>query len=234
MTGISCLHEVPLKEWLSSGKPVKFLGDNVDFGKVVRDIRSDHRKSLVHMYSLLVLRHRVHDPSLATTGSTTDLINIEATAFLPDQEIIDDITMNLTVLAGRILCENIKCMKPLAKVVPNHIPHEYSDAMSEKSEAFFLDVLEKNEAKSADMLVIMKTMHDYLGEDFPNDNKVLSGGDQLTCERQSCAQKHVMDGDVPRDRLELVEPVTEDWHTLMCFLKVRGLLLRLHRHMNTK
>ena len=66
------------------------------------------------------------------------------------------------------------------------------------------------------MLVIMKTMHDYFGEDFPNDNKVLSGGDQLTCERQSCAQKHVMDGDVP---IELVEPVTEDWHTLMCFLR---------------
>ena len=71
------------------------------------------------------------------------------------------------------------------------------------------------------MLVIMKTMHDYLGEDFPSDKKVLSGGDQLTCERQSFAQKHVMDGDVPRDRLELVEPVIEDWHTLMCFLKVR-------------
>ena len=147
MTGISCLHEVPLKEWLSSGKSVKFVGDNVQFGKVVRDIRSDHRKSLVHMYSLLVVRHRVHDPSLATTGSSADLINIKATAFLPDEEIIDDITMNLTVLAGRIICENIQWLKPLAKVVPNHIPHEYSDAMSEKSEAFFLDVLEKKRSQ---------------------------------------------------------------------------------------
>ena len=70
------------------------------------------------------------------------------------------------------------------------------------------------------MLDIMKTMHDYLGGEFPCDKKVLSGGDQFTCERQCCIQKHVMDGDTPTDRLELVEPVIEDWHTLMCFLKV--------------
>ena len=34
------------------------------------------------------------------------------------------------------------------------------------------------------------------------------------------AQHHVMDGDTPHDRLQLLEPQTEDWHTLMCFLGV--------------
>ena len=125
--------------------------------------------------------------------------------------------MNLTVLAGRIICENTQCLKHLAHVMPSHIPHEYSNIMSTKSETFFLDVLQKNETISADML---DKMNDYLGEDFPCDMKVLSGGDQLTCERQCCSQKHVMHGDTPKERLELVEPVIEGWHTLMCFLKV--------------
>ena len=49
---------------------------------------------------------------------------------------------------------------------------------------------------------------------------MLSGGDQLTCERHYCAQRHLMVGDTPRDCLRLFEPVCEDWHALMCFLMV--------------
>ena len=45
-------------------------------------------------------------------------------------------------------------------------------------------------------------------------------GDQLTCERQVGAKRHMMDGDTPRDRLDKFEPVTEDWHALMSFLGV--------------
>ena len=70
-------------------------------------------------------------------------------------------------------------------------------------------------------------MHEYLGEEFPSKKKVLSGGDQLTCERQVCAQRHMMDGNNPRDRLAFLEPVCEDWHCLMCFLGVS-----LHVHAN--
>ena len=42
--------------------------------------------------------------------------------------------------------------------------------------------------------------------------KVPSGGDLLTCEWQRCAQNHVLDGDTPKERLELLLPVIEDWH----------------------
>ena len=78
----------------------------------------------------------------------------------------------------------------------------------------------KNEVKHSDMVDIMKIQQSYLGDDFPETKKVLSGGDQLTCERQYCAQRHLMDRDTPRDRLQLFEPVCEDWHALMSFLMV--------------
>ena len=214
------MYEAPLKEWISSSLPIKFIGDNVDRHKDVRDIRSDHHKSLVNMYSLLVVHPRACGPDLSTTGSTSKLIHLQASAFLPTEVDIQEIKMNLTFLAGRIICTYIKCLKHLSGVVPNHILHDYSNAMAEKSDTYFLDVLTKNEAKHADMVEIMQSMQGSLGEDFPSDKRVLSGGDQLTCERQSCAQRHLMDGDTPRDRLQLVEPVNEDWHALMCFLKV--------------
>ena len=220
VSDISSMHEAPLKKWISSGLPIKFIGDNVDKRKDVRDIRSNHHHSLVHMYSLLVIRPRAYDSSLSTTGSTENLHKLDASSFLPTAEEINAIKMNLTVLAGRILCAYIKCLNQCAEVVPQHIPHQYSDSMAEKSDTYFLDVLTKNEARHADMVEIMQAMQGYLGEDFPCDKRVLSGGDQLTCERQACAQRHLMDGDTPRERLQLVEPITEDWHALMCFLKV--------------
>ena len=41
---------------------------------------------------------------------------------------------------------------------------------------------------------------------------MLCGGDQLTCERQVGAKRHMMDGDTPSDRLDEFEIQTEDWH----------------------
>jgi hypothetical protein len=90
--------------------------------------------------------------------------------------------------------------------------------MAEKSEVAVIDILHKNEACHVDMLDIMKAQQSYLGDEF--DDRVLSGGDQLTCERQRCAQLHVMDSDTKAERLELLEPVVEDWYAFMIFLEV--------------
>lgn len=72
------------------------------------------------------------------------------------------------------------------------------------------------------MLDIMESLQSYLkiGAEFQESLKVLSGGDQLTCEKEMGAQRHIMDGDTPHDQLQLLEPQCEHWHTLMCFLGV--------------
>ena len=89
--------------------------------------------------------------------------------------------------------------------------------MSQKS---VLDVLMKNENCHSDIVDIMTTMQGYLGKEYPSEKRVASGGDHLTCERQLGAQRHMMDGDTPRERLELLEPQAEDWHCLVCVLGV--------------
>ena len=52
---------------------------------------------------------------------------------------------------------------------------------------------------------------------------VLSGRAYLTCERQVGAQRHVMCGNTSRDRLEILEPVVEDWHCLVCLIGVSNI-----------
>ena len=78
----------------------------------------------------------------------------------------------------------------------------------------------KNEASHSGMVKIMQHQQSFGNESFPEGHCILSGGDHLTCERQVAAKRHLMDGDTRRERLELLEPQGEDWHTLMTFLLV--------------
>lgn len=217
---ISRLHTRPLAKWISDNILIKFWGDNVDKKRGARDVRSDHHGSLLHMYSILAGRSRIPPSDLSHTGCVVNLSSLPADTFLPTSEDIVEVKKNLIVIVARIITKYIDSLSPLAKSVTQHIEHQYSAEMSQKSEVIVLDVLMKNEASRADMLDIMNHIQGYLGKGFPSDKRVLSGGDQLTCERQVGAQRHVMDGNTIQERLGLLEPVTEDWHCLVCLLSV--------------
>ena len=92
--------------------------------------------------------------------------------------------------------------------------------MGTKSEVVVVDVLMKNESKHSDMIDILSQMHEYLGQNYPSDHRIPSGGDHLPCEWQVGSQRYTMDGDTVRERLGLLEPVTEDCHCLVCLLSV--------------
>lgn len=127
---------------------------------------------------------------------------------------------NLVTLVSRILTTYFPALAFLARVVPKHILHKYSKKMSEKSEVVVLDILMKNETVHKDMLDIMNVMHGYLGDSYPQERRVVSGGDHLTCERQIGAQRHMMDGNTLQEKVELLEPVAEDWHCQLCIITV--------------
>ena len=42
----------------------------------------------------------------------------------------------------------------------------------------------------------------------------------MTCEREEGAQRHMMCGNTVKDRLELLRPVPQDWHSLMALVGV--------------
>lgn len=70
------------------------------------------------------------------------------------------------------------------------------------------------------MIDILRTLQQYLGDDYDSTRKVACGGDQLTCERQVGAQRLSSCANTPAERLELLEPVTEDRHCLVSLLRV--------------
>ncbi len=75
--------KAPIAEWIHNHK---YLSDNVDKHKGVRDIRSDHYGKLIHMYSLLTVKSRVSIDAGLTVS--TALSSLSATSFLPTKEDI--------------------------------------------------------------------------------------------------------------------------------------------------
>ncbi len=65
---------------------------------------------------------------------------------------------------------------------------------------------------------------------------ILTGGDLLTTARARGSQRIRKCGERPKDRLEGILPVCEDWHAKMCLLGVScflcTLLLRIVNHLN--
>ena len=122
------------------------------------------------------------------------------------------------MLVSRVLCKYIKVLKSYKRSLVKHIPNSHSSKMACKSEIAVLDVLHKNETRSADKVDIMREQQSYLGEGCTHT--VLSGGDHVSCERQQGSKRHVMDSDTQTGRLELLEPCVEDWHCLLSILGV--------------
>ena len=218
VTDISKRHEAPIHQWIKSGSPFKFVGDNVDKKKGVRDLRSDNRSELKHMFSLLAVKGRVTPPPRPSHFVPVSLTSLPVSHFLPSESDVSAVRQNLIVLVSRVLCQYIKCLNSQKRSVVTHIPHVHSSEMATKSEVVVLDVLHKNETLHADMVDIMKEEQSYLGG--KSDLTVISGGDQVTCERQRCSQQHMMDADTRSGRLELLEPCVEDWHCLLSVLGV--------------
>ena len=220
MDDVSKLHTVPIQRWISDGVVFKFWGDNLDKQQHVRDPRSDHQNEMLHMFSLVVGKSCTPAPELSFTGQLSQLKDSSSGYFLPKSSDVAAVKNNLVTLVARILTEYFPSLAHFSKVVAKHIPHRYSAQMCRRSDVSVLDVLMKNEAKHKDMLDIMNTLQDYLGENYPDDRPVLSGGDQITCERQVGAQRHMMCGNSVKERLENLKPVVEDWHCLVAFIAV--------------
>lgn len=156
-----------------------------------------HQGKMLDMFTMIVGRSRTPAPELSHEGQVSSLDEVPADFFIPNSSDIERAKANLVTLVARKLTRHITGLVRFAKVVPKHILHVYSKEMAEKSEVFALDVL---------------------GEGYDEVRRVACGGDQLTCERQVGAQRHMMCGNTFVERLGLLEPVTEDWHCLVSLL----------------
>ncbi|KAL5463740.1 hypothetical protein EMCRGX_G032667 [Ephydatia muelleri] len=169
--------------------------------------------------------------------SMPDKTEIAATLLpsLNDDQILKE---NVAILVSRILTNNLKFFRlTFQELIQWHIKHPYYKEMSSKSLVVPLGILLKNENKASDMIGIVNHIHHYVpavpdiqeqvlstGETVDVDqtslHTILFGGDQLTCARARSAIDNKLNSQTPHKRFMGIEPVIEEWHTKVNFLRV--------------
>lgn len=126
-------------------------------------LTSEKRNQDLHLFTSNVIFSRI-----ATTDMSNTKPNVEANKLTADDVLLtsgslkqERLAYAYSVLLARILCK-LPAFQSYKKLIPEHLPHEYSKKMEAKSLVYPLPIQFRNEAKHEDCLCIMDTYEDQL------------------------------------------------------------------------
>ena len=130
---------------VTEGKVYRGTGDNWDLKILKGHMRKEIQNDDLHLFASNLIENRVsfnHLPNDKPKGNLKELSRN---------------TFSLNVNELNELNEFLPKFKFLKAVIPQHIPHEYSQQMSQKSTVVSLPIINANEAKYEDCVTILRT-----------------------------------------------------------------------------
>ena len=111
----------------------QIIGDNVDLRVYpthfsLTSILKEH-----HWFNLYAIKNRIHREHLANDKASADVSTLSLTTWLPSIDDCVCLRDQFIVLVSRIFVAKFKAFSVCSDVVQDHIPHQYSKEMSEKS-----------------------------------------------------------------------------------------------------
>ena len=86
-----------------------------------------------HQYAVLSRTSTSNPFSDNSKELQNNISDIQLVDLLPNKDVQQRLKNRWAVLVSRVICKYITPLKPLQDVVLHHIPHAYSNEMSEKS-----------------------------------------------------------------------------------------------------
>lgn len=205
--------------------PVEIIGDNFDWTKKPSSMTKTRQVQSYYWFLMLGVQRRVVNYDLPDDCPKADILNVPNSQFVPDREECDCLENDMVFHIVKAATKYIPALQSLQKCVPANIDHPYVEECSRKSNFSILDLLDKSENKSEDMITILEHIHDnYISHSQGEDPKVIKkkvfGGDVLTNERAYSAQLAMLNSPNDVDRLKGVIHRPEGFHRIMNLLVV--------------
>lgn len=109
------------------------MGDNVDhmiYARVQSKDSTNQSIHWTHQYGVLdKVKNNLADPR----EPQKRISEIQLVELLPVQDVQNRLKNRWTVLVSRVVCKYLKTFKNFQDVVVHHIPHPYTEVMSDKS-----------------------------------------------------------------------------------------------------
>lgn len=200
------------------------IGDNIDLMKSPSNMSSKKQRESLHWFLNVAVQRRVVS-SLPDERPIADIMAVPNHAFILSASDCDALERNWIFHILKVVTKYIDCLKPYEGSVPKYLDHPHIEETSKKTNYFIVDLLDKSENKSEEMISILEHIHEnYIAhtEDDPPTiiEKRVFGGDVLTNERAYSAQMAMMNGQSDFFRLAGIVHRPEGLHRLMNFLLV--------------
>ena len=111
------------------------MGDNIDLTVHARIQTSEYTNRSLDWTQQYGVVNRVIEPQLDEKCPRRPIEDIELEDLVPVKVVQDNLVNRWAVLLSRIVTKYLDCFKPLRDVVVHHIPHKYSEVMTEKSQS---------------------------------------------------------------------------------------------------
>ena len=92
--------------------------------------------------------------SLPDDRPIADIMVVPNHAFIPKESDCDALERNLIFHILKVVTKYIDCLKPYEGSVPKYLDHPHIEETSKKTNYFIVDLLDKSENKSEDMISI--------------------------------------------------------------------------------
>ncbi|KAK3108923.1 hypothetical protein FSP39_018735 [Pinctada imbricata] len=173
-----------------------------------------------HWFLLVGLEKRIFATGLDNIKPIANICQVENGIFIPNMEDSSFLEQNFIYHIMQVLVKHIDTLRKYTPFIPQFISHEHIDASCRKSDYAIIDLLNKSENKSEEMIEILEYVHDKcIGKSDEETQLHLKmrvfGGDVLTNERAYSAQLALHNGTSELDRLQCVIHRPEGLHRIM-------------------
>ena len=149
---------------IKSGKTFRGTGDNYDLRILKGHMRKGLQNDDLHLFATNLIENRIDFNHVPNDSPLGDIKTFPRNKFSPSSSEIKKYAECAKVLVGRLVLEFCPKFKFLKKVVPTHIEHAFSEAMSQKSFIASMPIIDANESKYQDCVKILRTYEKWIAE----------------------------------------------------------------------
>lgn len=147
---------------LRSGRDGKINGDNLDFRVATHEIRMNVKAKDFHFFASDFTPDRIDLSKYSDKGSIGDVNSVRVENFLPSLEEEKIYRESLKIILAREMVTFSNKFTWMKMCIPDHIPHELAEEMSQKSTPFLMPILLKNETSYSDCIDILTSYTNQL------------------------------------------------------------------------